>query len=123
MRIERSQVLAAEPYQRTEKRRGSANGFRPKTVTTRLGELALEVPQVRGKVEFYLSALECGVRSERAAKCRTCSWDARYEKLRQGGSVVPCAVPNSFGVEKSGYRTALIVGNEPLVDAGYKVAR
>jgi putative transposase len=69
MRLERSQALEADPYQRTEKRRGYANGFKPKTVTTRLGELALEVPQVRGEVEFYPSALERGVRSERALKC------------------------------------------------------
>src|ERR1051325_7579102 len=69
MRIERSQVLDAAPYQRTEKRRGYANGFKPKTVTTRLGELALEVPQVRGEVEFYPTALERGVRSVRALKC------------------------------------------------------
>ncbi len=69
MRIERSQALEAAPYQRTEKRRGYANGFKPKTVSTRIGELALEVPQVRGEVEFYPSALERGVRSERALKC------------------------------------------------------
>jgi hypothetical protein len=44
MRIERSQALEAGPYQRTERRRGYANGFKPKTVSTRLGELALEDP-------------------------------------------------------------------------------
>jgi putative transposase len=69
MRIERSQVLEAAPYQRTERRKGYANGFKPKTLDTRLGALALEVPQVRGEVEFYPSALERGVRSERALKC------------------------------------------------------
>jgi putative transposase len=37
MRIERSQVLEANPYQRTEKRKGYTNGFKPKTVNTRLG--------------------------------------------------------------------------------------
>jgi len=68
MRIERSQVLAAEPYERTLQRRGYANGYKPKTVSTRVGELALAVPQVRGEVEFYPSALERGVRSERALK-------------------------------------------------------
>ena len=68
MRIERSQVLEADPYQRTEKRRGYANGYKPKTVFTRLGAVPLEVPQVRGGVEFYPSALERGVRSERALK-------------------------------------------------------
>ena len=69
MRIERSQALEADPYQRTEKRRGYANGFKPKTLQTRVGKLALQVPQVRGEVEFYPSALERGVRSERALKC------------------------------------------------------
>ena len=70
MKMERAQVLGAAPYERTEERRGYANGFKPKTVFTRLGALPLEVPQVRGangqKVEFYPSALERGVRSERA---------------------------------------------------------
>lgn len=68
MRIERSQVLEATPYQRTEKRRGYANGYKDKTVATRLGAIEVQVPQVRGGVEFYPSALERGVRSERALK-------------------------------------------------------
>ena len=161
MRIERSQALEADPYQRTEKRRGYANGFKPKTVSTRLGELALQVPQVRGEIDFYPSALERGVRSERALKCAIAEmyvqgvstrkvtevmrelcglevsstqvsratrlldedlnrWrnrplgevpyvfvDARYEKIRHGGSVVPCAVLMAFGVDQTGHRTVL----------------
>lgn len=66
MKIERAQVLGAKPYERTQERRGHANGFKPKTVHSRLGALALAVPQVRGGVTFYPSALERGVRSERA---------------------------------------------------------
>ena len=161
MRIERAQVLEADPYQRTEKRKGYANGFKPKTVSTRLGELALQVPQVRGEIDFYPSALERGVRSERALKCAIAKmyvqgvsprkvtevmrelcglevsstpvsratklldeelerWrnrplgpipyvflDARYEKIRPGGSVVSCAVLMAFGVDESGHRTVL----------------
>ena len=68
MKMERSTVLQAQPYERTGQRRGYANGFKPKTVATRLGPLTLEVPQVRGEVQFYPSALERGVRSERALK-------------------------------------------------------
>jgi len=68
MRIERSQVLEAAPYERSEKRLGYANGYKPKTVATRLGLLTVQVPQVRGDVDFYPSALERGVRSERALK-------------------------------------------------------
>lgn len=71
MRAERSQVLEAQPYERSERRRGYANGYKPKTVATRLGEITLDVPQTRG-VEFYPSALDKGVRSERALKVAIC---------------------------------------------------
>ena len=54
--------------ERSEERLGYANGFKPKTVATRLGSLTFEVPQVRGDLEFYPSALEKGLRSERALK-------------------------------------------------------
>jgi transposase-like protein len=67
MKLERAAVLQAEPYQRTPERRGHANGFKPKTVLSRLGKLQLAIPQTRG-VEFYPSALERGERSERALK-------------------------------------------------------
>lgn len=72
MELERSAFLQAGPYERTEARRGLANGFKPKRVATRTGELELRVPQVRGLPEgaegFYPHALERGVRSERALK-------------------------------------------------------
>jgi len=67
MKLEREMALGAQPYERTPSRRGYANGFKPKTVETRLGSLELAVPQTRG-VEFYPSALERGTRSERALK-------------------------------------------------------
>ena len=67
MKLERAAVLKAVPYQRAEGRTGYANGYKPKTVQTRVGALTLAVPQARG-VEFYPSALEKGIRSERALK-------------------------------------------------------
>jgi putative transposase len=67
MKLEREAALGAQPYQRTPARRGYANGFKPKTLETRLGRLELSVPQTRG-VPFYPSALERGTRSERALK-------------------------------------------------------
>jgi transposase-like protein len=67
MKLQRAEALGALPYQRTADRRGHANGFKPKTVQSRLGTLELQVPQTRG-VEFYPSVLERGVRSERALK-------------------------------------------------------
>lgn len=160
MRIERSQVIEAGPYERNERRRGYANGFKPKTLETRLGALTVQVPQTRG-VDFYPSALEKGVRSERALKLAVAemyvqgvstrkvtevmeqlcglevsstqvsratklldeelnAWrqrplgevpylvlDARYEKVRHGGSVVSCAVLIAVGVNPDGHRVLL----------------
>ena len=68
MKIERDQALGAQLYQRTDTRRGYANGYKPKTVDTRIGKLSVDVPQVRGDVDFYPSSLERGCRSERALK-------------------------------------------------------
>ena len=153
MKIERSQFLKADPYERTVERAGYANGFKPKTVKSRVGELSLMIPQVRdASGPFYPQSLERGLRSERALKlaiaemyvqgvstrkvqaiaeqlCGTevnsvevsraaklldeelSSWrerpigairylilDARYEKVRYGGSVVDCAVLIAMGV-------------------------
>jgi len=65
MQAERSKYIQAEEYERTEERKGHANGYKPKTVKTRIGEITFAVPQVR-EGGFYPSALEKGVRSERA---------------------------------------------------------
>jgi putative transposase len=160
MKLERAQVLGAGPYERSEGRQGHANGFKPKTVLTRMGPITLAVPQARG-IDFYPSALEKGVRSERALKlavaemyaqgvstrkvaaiteqlCGTeissaqvsraaaaldaelTTWrdrplgeipylilDARYEKVRHGGSVVSCAALVAIGIDARGHRSIL----------------
>lgn len=160
MKIERSQALGAEPYERSSDRQGYANGFKPKSVKTRVGELNLNVPQARG-IEFYPSSIEKGVRSERALKlaiaemyvngvstrkvakiteelCGTDisssqvsrasqlldeelqAWrerplgevpylliDARYEKVREAGRVIDCALLVAVGITPSGRRTVL----------------
>lgn len=67
MKAEREHVLKAAPYERTEARKGYANGFKNKTVQARFGKLELEVPQTRG-IAFYPQCLEKGERSERALK-------------------------------------------------------
>ncbi len=51
MRMERSRFLAAGPYERAAERRGHANGFKPKRVKSRVGELQLRIPQVRNLEE------------------------------------------------------------------------
>lgn len=65
MQAERQKYLKAAPYQRSEERHGHANGYKPKTVQTRLGEITFDIPQVR-EGGFYPEALEKGQRSERA---------------------------------------------------------
>ena len=65
MQAERSEHLNAELYQHNIERLGHANGYKPKTMRTRVGEITFAVPQVR-EGGFYPQALEKGLRSERA---------------------------------------------------------
>lgn len=65
MQAEREQHLNAAPYQHTPERQGHANGYKPKTVQTRVGAITFDIPQVR-EGGFYPQALEKGLRSERA---------------------------------------------------------
>jgi putative transposase len=160
MKIERAGFLGAEPHERTLDRRGYGNGYKDKTVRSRIGELKLKIPQVRDlkdpAVGFYPKSLERGLRSERALKLAIAEmyvqgvstrrvkeitrelcgldvsstevsraaklldeelsrWrdraigeipylilDARYEKIRHGGSVVDCAVLVAVGVRSDG---------------------
>jgi putative transposase len=160
MKLERARALGAAPYERSEQRQGYANGYKPKALHTRLGPLTVEVPRTRG-VEFYPSALEKGIRSERALKLAVAEmyvqgvstrkvaaiteapcglevtsgqvsraaqaldaepeeWrarpigetpylilDARYEKVRHGGSVVSCAALVAIGIDAAGRRSVL----------------
>lgn len=160
MRIERENYLGAKPYERTAERQGHANGYKPKTVKTRVGEVTFEVPQVR-EGGFYPNSLEKGIRSERALLLtlaemyvqgvstrkvaaiteRLCgtqisasqvsraaqlldeeleTWrtrplgevlylylDARYEKVRQAGSVRDAAILMASGVKRDGKRSIL----------------
>lgn len=67
MKVEREQFLGASAHERSDERKGYANGYKPKEVQTRMGALDLAVPQVRG-LGFYPRSIEKGCRSERALK-------------------------------------------------------
>lgn len=161
-KLERAQHLNAHPYERSEERSGYANGFKPKTLMTRLGELTFDVPQVRDS-SFYPSALDKGSRTEQALNLalaemyvqgvstrKVCdilvkllgpevsisstqvsraaekldaglaAWrerpldetpylflDARYERVREGGQLVDCAVLVAVGITADGKRRVL----------------
>lgn len=61
----RQQHLKAEPYQHTKEREGHANGYKPKTVHTRVRSIIFAIPEVR-EGGFYPEALGKGLRSEQA---------------------------------------------------------
>ena len=67
MRIEREQFLGAKSHERTEERKGYANGYKNKTMAFRFGQVPLDIPQVRG-LAFYPGCIEKGCRSEKALK-------------------------------------------------------
>jgi len=161
-KIERSEYLGARPHERTPERRDHANGFKPKTMLTRMGEITFAVPQTR-ESGFYPSALEKGTRTEQALNLALAemyvqgvstrkvievlqrlvgpevsisstqvsraterldaglaAWrarplgptpyvllDARYERVREGGQVVDCAVLVAVGITETGHRRVL----------------
>lgn len=161
-KIERAHYLNAQPHERTAERTDYANGFKPKTVMTRVGELTFAVPQVRNG-GFYPSALEKGTRTEQALNIALAEmyvqgvstrkvtdilmkllgpevsisstqvsraaeqldaalaiWrerpldetpyvflDARYERVREAGRLVDCAVLVAVGITKDGHRRVL----------------
>jgi putative transposase len=65
MQAERQKYLGVGPYERSAERRGHSNGYKSKTVRTRMAPITFDIPQVR-EGGFYPQALEKGLRSERA---------------------------------------------------------
>ncbi len=96
MQIERQNFLGVGPYERSPERRDHANSYKSKTVATRVGKIAFDVPQVRDGT-FYLQSLEKGLRSERALKL------ALAEMYVQGGSTrkIAAITEQLCGVEVS----------------------
>jgi transposase-like protein len=66
MKQEAGHHVGAGPHERSAGRRGQRNGFKPRTLRTRVGELELSVPQVRGCEPYHPSMFNKWQRSERA---------------------------------------------------------
>jgi len=66
MDIEASEHVNAAPHERTEGRKGYRNGTKPRKLATRVGELELDIPQVRGCEPYHPSLFNKWQRSERA---------------------------------------------------------
>lgn len=52
MKLERENFPGASPYERTRGRNGYANGFKPKTLNLRSGQVTLAIQQARD-CDFY----------------------------------------------------------------------
>lgn len=61
-----SRHVGAERHERTTQRRGHRNGYKPRSLKTRMGELDLSVPQARGVEPYEPYPLAKWQRSERA---------------------------------------------------------
>ena len=153
--------LKAEPYTRTEERRGYRNGYKPRTLKTRVGRLELMVPKDReGRfqtelfekyqrnekalvlaiIEMYVQGVStrkvkkiteelCGLeisKSQVSALAKSLDkeiqkWrmrpltkrypylvvDARGERIRRDGSIVPQSALIVVGIDNEGYREVL----------------
>lgn len=67
MQQEVSQQIQAERHERSPDRRGHRNGYKRRKLSTRVGELELAVPQVRGSEPYHPSLFARWQRSERAS--------------------------------------------------------
>lgn len=66
LKVESAAQLKAEPYERTEERTGSRNGFRERPLTTRIGSITLRVPKHRDGEPFHTMIFDNYGRSEAA---------------------------------------------------------
>ena len=66
MQVEAAEHVGAARHERSEDRRGYRNGWKPRTLKTRVGELELAVPQVRACEPYHPSMFAKWQRSERA---------------------------------------------------------
>jgi transposase-like protein len=158
---ELTSFLNAERYTRTEERRGYRNGYKPRTLKTRVGRLELMVPKDRegrfqtelfekyqrnekalilGILEMYVQGVStrkvkriteelCGLDISRSQvsslakgldeeilrwrkrqltrRYRYLVVDARYERIRRNGTVIPQGVLIVVGIDSEGYREIL----------------
>jgi len=98
MRIERERHLGAAPFERSPSRDGRANGFKERTLSTRLGRVAVSVPQVRDSSEpFRPKSLEAALLSEKALKVALAEMYVQGVSTRRVSAVLEalCGTPVS----------------------------
>lgn len=96
MRLERERYLGAGHYERSDDRRGYANGYKPKRLDTPAGTLMVHVPKTAGHdgEAFYPQSLERGQRSVRAVMLAVAEIYVKGVSTREVEAVL-----RQFGIE------------------------
>src|SRR6059058_2557614 len=134
MDAEVSDLVGAEPHERTAGRTTYRNGYRDREWDTRVGTLELQIPKLR-QGTYFPSLLEPRRRHERAllsvvqeayvhgVRTRRLDsefpylfLDATFEKVRENGRVISMAVLIAVGVRSTGEREVVGVDVGPAED-------
>lgn len=96
MEIERERFLRAGPYERSEDRRGYANGYKPKRLDTPAGTITVHVPKTagHGDTPFYPASLDRGRRSVRSVLLAAAEMYVKGVSTREVEAVM-----KEFGIE------------------------
>ena len=95
MRFERENFLGARHYERSDERRGYANGVKSKRIDTSAGTLTLEIPKTAGTEEpFYPQSLDRGTRTMRAVMLAVAEMYVKGVSTRDVADIL-----NKFGIE------------------------
>jgi transposase-like protein len=55
--LELAAFLGANRQERTDERLGYRNGYRPRTLTTQVGDLELQIPKLRAGISYAISSI------------------------------------------------------------------
>lgn len=95
---ERSDVPDDKPDERTSQRQGDANDFKSRALHNPLAALCLDIPQVRGDIEFYPTALERYSPTDKAAEWQ----EGTLALARQGlSAILRLDLPGAYGTSKT----------------------
>ncbi|NBC65447.1 MAG: IS256 family transposase [Bacteroidetes bacterium] len=136
MELERDDYIGVDHYERSDQRRTSRNGYKPRQLYTRVGTLHLRVPQTRDG-DFYPSILQRYQRSEKALVAALAEAYVQGVSTRKMARVTEQLLGKEFSAstisrfseqldaELEGWRTRRLTGAYPYVkiDARYERCR
>lgn len=132
LKAESQEQIGAEPYERTDERTDSRNGFRERNLNTRIGTITLHVPRHRNQ-PFHTMIFENYCRSEAALVATMAEMVVNGVSTRKVSTVMETLCGTSFSksavsdvckdldIEVKSFRNRPFSGNYPFVcvDATY----